>query len=209
MIKINLGLRKQAAAIAGKEKGGAPGLSAMKLNPEALKEILKDPQVRTLILVIVVAVLGTYFLNGYKDEQLHDADNLAQKATLENQKVKAELAKTTGYDDLKKQFDADEELIRTKLQTIQKLVSDRAAPPKLLLSLSIGIPKDVWLSEINITDQEVKLKGFSLGFDQITDFMKTLGDNEFLTDLKLGDSQKAKDPTGIDVASFDLVAKKK
>ena len=89
--------------------------------------------------------------------------------------MKQALAKTAGYEAQKKQFDADEELIKTKLATIQKLMADRAEPPKLLMSFSGSIPKDVWFQEFDMNSSEVKIKGASLGFDPVTDFMKALG----------------------------------
>jgi Tfp pilus assembly protein PilN len=210
MIKINLALRKQAVALdMGKKKGAGGGLnvSNFKFDPE----ILKEPQLRKLVLVLVVAVMGTYLLNGYEDDQSKQQDLLLAQATAEGTKLQAQLSKTASYEGMKKQLDADEELIKTKLSTIQKLIADRQVPPKLLLSLSSGIPKEVWLSELALTTKDIHMKGFSLGFDAITEFMKSLGDNELLSDLKLNNSQKSTDAALglLDEESFELEAKRK
>ena len=208
MIKINLALKKQAVAVDAKDKGAGGG-KGFHFDPEALKAIFEDAQIRKLILVILVAVLGTYLINGYEDDQLARMDQRIAQANVDDAKVKAELAKTAGYDALKKQFDEDEELIKTKLSTIQKLISDRQVPPKILASLAGIIPKNVWVTEMSLNDDNIEIKGSSLGFDDITDFMKTLGDSEYLTDLKLKDSQKEKTQQGLSVATFDIEAKRK
>lgn len=208
MIKINLALKKQAVAVDAKDKGGGGG-KGFRFDPEALKAIFEDAQIRKLILVVLVAVLGTYLINGYEDDQLARMDQRIAQANVEDAKVKAELAKTAGYDALKKQFDEDEELIKTKLSTIQKLISDRQVPPKILASLAGIIPKNVWITDMSLNDDNIEIKGSSLGFDDITDFMKSLGDSEYLADLKLKDSQKEKTQQGLSVATFDIEAKRK
>ncbi len=207
MIKINLALRKKAAAVeSGKAKEGST--VQLKLDPDLVKELLKDTQFRKLILVIVIAVMANYWLSGYQTDQLDKMDASIAAVKAEGDKISKDLAKTKGYDEIKKQIDTDEELIKTKLATIQKLSSDREVPPKLMLSLSTGIPKDVWLSGLEYGSKGIHFRGAALGFDQITDFMKNLGDNAFLTDLKLLSSQKTTEE-GTEVTSFELEAKRK
>lgn len=210
MIKINLALRKQAAALESKDKTQGIGIASLKeINMGAVKELFADPQFRKAVLALVVIFMGWYLLDGYKTDQLAKLDVELQKVTAENQKVRQALAKTSGYEAQKKQFDADEQLIKTKFETIQKLVADRSDPPKLLLSFSNSIPKDVWLQEFDMTSKDVRVKGSSLGFDPVTDFMKALGDNDLMTDVKLDESQKSKDPLVGEVATFSVEAKRK
>jgi Tfp pilus assembly protein PilN len=206
MIKINLALKKQAAALDVKDKTGA---ASTQLNMESAKELVANPQFRKVILLVVVVVLGYYMLDGYEQDQLALVDKQIQKITADNQKLKSDLAKTAGYEAEKKQFDADEELIKSKLATIQKLIADRADPPKLLLSFSSSIPKDVWMQEYEMTSKDIHIKGSSLGFEPVTDFVKALGENELVTDVKLDDSQKAKDAVAGDVTTFSVEAKRK
>lgn len=209
MIKINLALRKQSAAVLTRDKLEAPE-KKLKFDIKSVDlEFLKSPELRKLALVIVVAVVGTYVVDGMKQDMMDKADQQITKATADNTKAKAELAKTSGYEEIKKQIDTDEELIRTKLLTIQKLIADRQLLPKMLMSLSSGIPKDVWLTELNFTGADVQLKGSALGLDPVTDFLKTLNENDMLTDVKLENSEKAKDPLAGEVMTFEMDAKKK
>jgi hypothetical protein len=208
MIKINLALKKHAVGLAGKDKGA--GIDLRALSSGFNTDMVRDPLFRKLGLVIVVAIMATYLLDGFKDDEVKKADDVLIKVNESNAKLSAELAKTKGYETLKKQIDADETTLRTKLDTIKKLITDRQIPPKLMASLSAGIPSEVWLSEMSVDEKELKLKGYAAGYAQITDFFKMLNENEFLTDVKLVDSKQTKDPiTGNEMASFELSAKKK
>lgn len=204
MIKINLALRKRAAAVEAREKRGG-GFAMPKLDAE----IFKEPQFRKIALGLIVLVMASYGIEEVKTDQLHQLDQEIQKVQADNNKAKAELAKTAGYDALKKQIDDDEKLIRTKLETIQALMADRQVPPKLLLSISNMIPKDIWLTDFELTDKALKIKGDSLGFDPVTDFMKVMGDSDYLTNVKLVNSANGTDPVAGQVTNFELEAARK
>jgi Tfp pilus assembly protein PilN len=208
MIKVNLALKKHGVGIVAREKGSSFNLSA--LSSGLNTDFLRDPLFRKVGLVVVVAIMATYLLSGFKDDEVQKLDDVLTKTNAVNAKISAELAKTKGYEDLKKQIDADETTLRTKLNTIKKLIVDRQIPPKLLTSLSSGIPGDLWLSELSMDEKELRIKGFALGYTQITDLLKTLGESEFLVEPKLVDSKQTKDGiSGQEMANFELSAKKK
>src|SRR4051812_1178160 len=109
MIKINLALRKQSVAVEGKDRGGAAG-GLGSINKDAILGFFKEPIVRRALLALVAGLLATELLSSYEQEQVANLNKQYDKLTAENAKAKAELAKTAGFDQLKKQFDADEEL---------------------------------------------------------------------------------------------------
>lgn len=207
MIKINLALRKQSAAIdTTKERpAGGPKLSFKQFD----FEMVKSPEIRRLALVVVVAIIGTYVADGLKTDMMNKLDQQVEKANADNAKAKADLAKTAGYEAIKQQIDADEELIKTKLSTITKLIADRQLPPKMLMSISSSIPKDVWLTDFSVISGEIKLKGSALGYDPVTDFLKALNENDMLADVKLENTEKAKDPIAGEITIFEMNAKRK
>lgn len=208
MIKINLALKKHGVGIIPREKGA--GFNFKALSSGMNTDFVKDPLFRKFGLVLVVAIMATYLLDGFKDDELKKLDDLLAKTNEANAKISAQLTKTKGYEGLKKQIDADETTLRTKLDTIKKLITDRQIPPKLMASLSTGTPSELWLSELSMDEKELKLKGYALGYTQITEFLKALGENEFLSDPKLVDSKQTRDSiTGQEMANFELSAKKK
>jgi Tfp pilus assembly protein PilN len=217
MIKINLASKKQAVTAQG-GAGTAPkrsGFDLKKLDLETIRdnlsfEFLKDPQTRKLLLVVVVGIMCYVALDTYETDLVKKQEDLLVQANVDNAKLTAELAKTKGYEAIKLEIDTDEKILRTKLDTIKSLIAERQIPPKILLALSNDIPSETWLSEFAITDKDLKLKGSATGYGQITDFMKMLGESEYLTDVKLVNSKQEKDSTnGMDLASFELSAKRK
>jgi Tfp pilus assembly protein PilN len=220
VIKINLALKKQSAvtntpASAGSESNRNPFASLSKFDLKSLKtfvnpELLKDPKIRKFSLVIVICAIAAFSVSTYEASQVQKLDDTLTKINADNMKLAGEVAKTKGYEAIKVQLDKDEQILRTKLDTIKKLITDRQIPPKLLLALSNDIPSQLWLSSCVLTDKEIKVAGSAVGYDQIADFVKNLGESELLTDVKLVSSKQDKDAnTGIEIATFELSAKRK
>jgi Tfp pilus assembly protein PilN len=210
MIKINLATRKQpsGASIEGKglNLGGfqfPAGFSKISVND------LKDLPIRKLLLPLVVCVALTYLVDSFKEDEMTKVQDEAAKVAAEKVQLQANAGKLKGYEALKRSMEADEQIMRSKLAVVQGLVADRTNPPKILRSLSSALPKDVWLSEFKAADKEVSFRGFSLDFNQISDFMKNLNESAYFSDVTIKSTQQAKDELGVDVASFDLVAKRR
>ncbi len=206
MIKINLATRKQSASV-GSGNAQMSRVAGMKL--DARLDGLKELPWRKAGAVVLLYVVASYGLEDYKTEELGKVEAVIQTHAAEQTRLKAELAKTRDFDELKKSLDADELSLRTKIDTIQQLIRDRQTPPKMLLSLSGSTPKDVWLTDFQAKEDEITLKGFSLGYNGISDFMKALNESVYFGDLKLVNTAQGRDETGLEAATFDLIAKRK
>jgi Tfp pilus assembly protein PilN len=218
MIKINLAAKKQAVAATGVPAAGAKSpfsFDLKNLDLQAIRgkfslDLIRDPQTRKLLLVGLISVLAYFALDTYENDLVQKQEDILAQINVENVKLGAELAKTKGYEAIKLEIDADEKILKTKLDTIKSLINDRQVPPKLLLALSNDIPTETWLSQFSLTSKELKLNGSSVGYSEITDFMKMLNESEYLTDVKLVNSKQEKDPSnGINIATFELSAKRK
>ena len=58
-------------------------------------------------------------------------------------------------------------------------------------------------------DLAVAIKGNSTDFDLVSDFMKRMGESPVFADLVLRSTQKSLDSAGIEIASFELTAKRR
>ena len=206
MIKINLATRKGARASTDKDGkiDFAKGLDVGKL-----LELLKVLPIRQVVLVVVVGAFANYALTNYKVEELAKVEKKLTEVSAKKAKADAEFAKTKDYAGLKKALDSDELSLKTKMGAIQKLLDDRTTPPKLLTTLSKAIPAEIWLSEFSIRDDNVSFRGASLSFNTISDFMKSLEDSIYFKSLTLLSTQLNKDATGVDVANFELTARRR
>jgi Tfp pilus assembly protein PilN len=204
MIKINLATRRQAEIVSdGSRSSKSFGSFLGGIDLDAAKDL----PIRKVMLPLIVGVAASYMLDSYKEDELNKIQRLIEKQAADGKKLQAEVAKFKGYEGIKKALDEDEVTIRSKLETIQKLTETRGESVKMLGLLSTSIPKDVWLTEYRIEKSDISLKGSTVDFNQISDFMKNLRDSTRFTDVELKDSQQQKEQVGGRVASvFELKA---
>jgi Tfp pilus assembly protein PilN len=210
MIKINLAGKKRPVATSSSSSSGKTGLTLPRLDADSLREL---PLAR-IGMNLVAAVAAFYLLQSYQDEELAKWDTVLKKQEAEQAQLSAEASKTVGFESQFKSLETDRLLLTSKMEAIKSLVSNRQSAPKLLYVVATGIPRELWLNTIKVTDDEIKVQGFSYasegtGYDQITDFMQTLSQSAFFNDVKLVNTQKDKDESGVEVASFELAAKRK
>jgi Tfp pilus assembly protein PilN len=214
MIKINLALRKQSASVAASgtrtAMEGLTGISGslksgMKgMDSDALKDI-----VRKVALPIGFALVASHVVDMLQQDEIKKQDELIAKERTRQSALQAELAKTKVYDEKKRLLEADETTLRTKIETIQKLMDERTTPPKILIAVSGAIPPEVWLSEVNVAEDRISVLGYSLEFNHISDFMRNLGGSVYFSDISPPETRNVKDEAGREVYSFSLVAKRR
>jgi Tfp pilus assembly protein PilN len=208
MIKINLATRKQPAFAAGDRTGTGTTigqLSKLKFDKESLSGL----PLRSLGILVGFFVAASYFVSDYKQSELEKINLESQRLEKRQGELHALSKKSAGFQDLKKTLEADEFLLKNKIDTIQRILVNRRAAPELMVTLSDVIPEEVWLSSVGIKENGIVIRGNSTDFDLVSDFMKRMGESNLVADVVLKSTQKGLDPTGIEVASFELNAKRK
>lgn len=221
MIKINLYVKRGSRAEVGKSKGGlldqlrdltkGDGLSQSALaslgdNPV---ETLKNLPIRPLILPLVVFFLGGDIVEEIKAKDVAEAEAVVTQLRGEQTKVQAELAKYKGLDAIRNQLEQVEKEIRTKLTVIAELIRDRETPPKMMMAISSAIPKDAWLIDFSVKSNQLVFKGGAIGFNPVTDFMRSLEESVFFKDVTLKGTQQGKDAKGNQIATFEITASRR
>lgn len=210
MIKVNLATRKQAAFAAGDRSGTGTGttlgnLSKIKFDRESLSGL----PIRSLVILVGFFVAASYFVSDYKASELQKADVEMQRLEQRRGELNALSKKSAGFQELKKTLEADEFLLKTKIETIQKILVNRRTASELMVALSEVIPEEVWLSSVGLRDSAIAIRGNSTDFDLVSDFMKRMGESTLVTEVVLKSTQKGLDATGIEIASFELSAKRR
>lgn len=220
MIKINLHQRKVAVGVSvgTAQLEGIKGFKSVveKLRSGGgLSEAFEGTGDLRSVLVLglvyfILLVGGIWYVGSEKESQLNEI--AAQIAEVDNRIVllDSELAKTQGYEVTKKNLEADERKIRTKIETIQELIHERAIPPKILMSLSEAIPKEVWLSEFTLKDRAFVIKGFSNNMELIASFIKNLSETIYFKDVQLKGSKTTTDEKSrLETVNFELEAQRR
>jgi hypothetical protein len=89
-------------------------------------------------------------------------------------KLSVELRK---YDSVKQQVkDLDEQQtkLKAKINIVKKIVDIRKNPFNVLKYIAENTPSNVWLKEIEISDNKLKLVGYSVSWKSIGDFINNL-----------------------------------
>ncbi|MBI3558148.1 MAG: PilN domain-containing protein [Deltaproteobacteria bacterium] len=217
MIRINLA-KKQS-------KGGAGGgLDLKNLNLASLMATLrgggdgegKKFDINGPIPKTMVAFALCYFVNDYlegvKTDELKKIDVEIAAVEKERNAIVAKLAKIKGFEPLKKSLEDDERALRLKLDVVQKLLEDRSGPAKMLMQITQSIPEEVWLTNLAVTEDAVKLGGATPGYNQVSDFIKALNSTSQFSDITLSGIQEGTNlgENGQQkVQNFDLNAKRR
>lgn len=198
MIKINLATRKQSPVAAAR-----PAAGKLSGNLDGLKEL----PLRKMILLGAVVFLGNMTVEELKDSEVEAVQAVLVQAQSEQAKLRMEAAKVAEYEKMQAQIEADERALRTKIQTIQKLTSERRKTIQMLMAVSNAAPDDLWIREISLKDINLSIKGSAVGMNLVSDFMKKLGENRYFTDLNLRSTEQAAPGPQSETADFELAGK--
>lgn len=228
MIKINLAKKKQSSTplaggggglaalknlfAGGGGGGGGMDLGALKgasLNLDSVKTLLQGTSAGQLIIPVIIAGGAWYGSEYYKEAQMQVVDAEVAAAEAEKKQLGVAVGKLKSYEEMKKSLDGDEVVLKTKIEAIKKLISERGAPIKTFVAISNAIPSEVWLSDFEMRENEVMLRGYSLKFEQISDFIKSLSENDSFTDVNLRNTQVSRDDSGMSMPSFEVAFKRK
>jgi len=207
MIKINLATRKQTIGVRT-NAGTLSGLTGgMNFNFDL--KILRDRSLGKPIVYIVLSAALWFGWSWYQDQELSRIDVEIVQYETENKGLRAELDKSKGYEQVKKALDQDEETLRAKINVISKLVTGRQDPPKTLIGLATGIPTEVWIDTFTADEATMKIHGVALSFENVSDFMKNLGESAFFSDVRLVESRDTLLEGSLHGVEFNLSARKK
>lgn len=190
MIKINLARKRKAGGGGGgldlsslidKLKGGGGGGG----DGEKKKFDINGPLPKALMAFAACYLLDET-LNGYRQEELAKVD--AEIAVIEKEKnaILTKLAKIKGFEPIKKQLEEDEKQVRIKLDVVNKLLENRNAPAKIMMQIAQSIPEEVWLTDLKVTDKQVRLAGSAPGDNQVSDFVNALTSTSQFGAIDLG-----------------------
>ena len=205
MIRINFALRKQAALAC---EAPSLGKSLNSLNNIDLST-LKELPIFKVFLPIVVGFLASSILDNYKSDELSKMDAQIEKVKQQSKGVQSELAQFAKYEKIKGSLEADELVIKTKLNAIQGLLSARSVPLSLVMAISNSIPKEVWLSQVKSTSLVMTLSGFTSDITQVSDFMKNLNEKNVFNAVELKDTKQIKEGLRSQLVGFELSLKRR
>jgi type IV pilus assembly protein PilN len=164
MIRINL-LKPEK-----KELGEEP----VGLAPE-VREKRRTPLASLIILLAIVAVGALYYMQDKTIKEEKSLLNVAQEEKKQLQYVTAAL----------EELEHQKATLQRKINLINSLKARQEIAVRTMDELSKNIPGWVWLIETTYTAQEITIKGRSLSNNLIADYVYSLENSPYLSDVKI------------------------
>lgn len=164
MIEINLSPTKKAAGIAN-----VGGIDLSQIN------------VKMMIIALLIWFVPEPVLMGILDDEKAGYEKEFQKLNTEFKKLQGTVK---SMDNVQKQVDAlkeQEEKLALKLQTVKEIINKRQNPYEVLLYITKNIPADVWLTSINIDENNLVIRGYAKTWKNIGDFLEALKSSIFFS----------------------------
>ena len=151
----------------------------------------------SLVLVLIIAFYYNF--------------DLSSKVGKLNKKIKETNAELTKYNEINKEIARirkNLENLRKKLAVIEQLESDRYAPVILLDTMTqVLVAKRMWLDELVVQDNTVKISGIALDEKTVADFMVRLQKSGLFSDVKLN-SVKRQEVQKTNLKGFQIICTK-
>ncbi len=155
--------------------------------------------VAVLVLGLIVVVGGVYFLGSNARSDLALAKtNVAQ--------LQADIERYKPQQALIAKFKTRKQHLQDKLDVIASLEKARNGPVRVLDEISTAVPDRLWLTEINTTGTEIRLKGKSLDTGVVADFLRSLNGSPYFKNVDLEKTEGGALVKGVRLVNFELRA---
>ena len=205
MIRINLVQKKQASYLSGSQKtSAASGPSALKtLSQGGLDAFL--PLLMRFGIPIILCVATSYAYDYIIEQKNNEMQQELASVEKDKDRINKELQKIKGFEVVKIELERNGLILRTKIDTIEKLIRGREQTPKTLIALAQAMPTEVWLTEVSATETAYDIKGGAVDIGVISDLMSKLGRTIYFKDVSL--KSTASDANGKQ-STFELSARR-
>ena len=161
MIKINLLKRKK------------------KFKAVVLGVDLSQANFRGILIAIIISLLPGIILYGQWENNTKELQQDINKLKGEIRKLQVESNKLKNIQDEIDAFAKQEVKLQDKLKVVKQIIKIKKNPVNILLYIAKHIPKDIWLTDLNVNNDKLVLKGRSVSYKSIGLFIKNLKSSVF------------------------------
>lgn len=133
--------------------------------------------------LIVIFIFLVYLVEPIVDVFYVDEIETIRSATVKHKgklrKLKKDLRQYDAIKDQVKKLNLQQENLNSKIKIVKEIVDKRQNPFVILKYIADNTPKNVWLAELEITDKNLKISGYSKSWKSIGSFIENLKDSIF------------------------------
>jgi type IV pilus assembly protein PilN len=161
----------------------------------------KEAGQQQLLLFLVLVVAGIVLNWIYHERKNGALVELEGKLA----STKAEIVKLDKIIGQVKEIKSDQELLKKKLETLDKLKAGRVGPVRMLDQLSEIIPRRLWLRKMDEKEGKVTFSGSASSIDEVSQFISKLKESKYFENVELK-SATAKLQGSFKIVEFEISA---
>ena len=168
MIKINLSIEKQQFDLSNV---GGLDFTRIKVIP--------------LVGAILFYYLPDFTLISYWENERLGVNETVKQKQGELSELKRKVIRSMDVNRQISELKAHEENLGKKLNAVKEAIKEKRNPTSLIQYISKNIPKELWIKELNIQDFQLIIKGESLDYASIGNFVNSLRSSIFIKDANI------------------------
>jgi len=168
MIKINLSTAKRQ-----KDMTNVGGFDFTKI------------KIKLVAIAIAILYLPDFLLVPMWEEEV---TQLNMELTAKRQQLgalKSKVSQTSALEKQIRELKAQEENLGQKLVAVKQAISEKRNPSSLFLYIAKNIPKELWIKELILDNQDLVIKGEALDYTSVGNFINSLKSSVFIKEANI------------------------
>jgi type IV pilus assembly protein PilN len=158
----------------------------------------KEAGKQQLLLFAVVLLLGLVLNWMFHESRASALGDVEKRVT----KMKGDIATLDKIIGQVKEITTQQEQLKKKLDTLDKLKAGRSGPVRMLDELSTITPRRLWLRKMEEKTGKVSIQGSAISIDDVSQFMGALKTSKYFGDVELQKTEAKGDAKGPDRVRF-------
>jgi Tfp pilus assembly protein PilN len=152
-------------------------------------------KVKAVALALVILYLPDYVLIPMWEDEIATLNENISAKRQELGGLKSKISKTAALEKQIRELKAQEENLGQKLLAVKQAISEKRNPSGLLLYIAKNIPKELWLKELNVENNEMLIKGEALDYSSVGSFINNLKSSVFIKEANIVSTNSAVRPS--------------
>lgn len=135
------------------------------------------------ILLALFAVIISGYLFWYFNSQISALTQKKQANAVKIAELKSKIKEVEN-------FEAQKKVLEQRKNLVEQLRKNQSLPVRILTEMSNVIPLGVWLQQMSVTGNDIKISGTGFTNEDVVNYVDNLKKSQFVTDIYLEGSQK-------------------
>lgn len=146
-------------------------------------------KIKAVGLAIVILYAPDFLLLPMWEQERTDKQGEVTNITMELGSLKRKISQAAELEKQIQDLKEQERILTEKLSVVKQILSEKRNPSNLLVYLAKNIPKEVWITELNFQNDELKLQGESLDYASIGKFLESVKSSVFIKEASVTKSE--------------------